>query len=474
VLTAAAGVALLPIGGLQFGIFLPAVLVAHIAAAASSRRRTILLMSTVALLLGAILGLVVLGGRSPFSEFLTVLHQFDQPPGQVVSWLWINVFLLAVSAGWVVVPGVVLGLSSLTRSARLHERGIAVLLLALLVGLLYEAATWSAKYDRTYQRFAFYGVPLLLVGFVRWLEHERRERIVFAAVAYAAAAAALFTPLAGGMHVGGQYAPPLTGLAYADPASTAVAWAPILAVLATATGLVGQRFRRGLVVAATAVCVTACVVTSAAFVWFAHDLPALRLPLRGSTVYVTSPVEDGFAQMRNLFWNPAADRVVVAGGTVSPDGFAADPAELSAAGELVVPGTDVAVGGPFVSGDGLLAARRGRPLTRDAAASQFGPPIDLLAIGWYSDGYVAPYVLFYAAGGRSGTSRMVRVWSTTGPKRVEFSCPGGERRAAVGRKPVPFVIAVAPNATKLCSLRLIGGMIEVVDGHDVALNAAIR
>src|SRR5207249_3186454 len=150
------------------------------------------------------------GVSSALASNAELLHQ---PLGPTLTWLWINLFLLAVSVGWVTAPGALVGLGALTRSSLRPERYLGVVSMLLVAGFLFEAAIWSSTFDRTYQRFAFYGAPLLLIAFARWAEQSRPRSAIFAGFGYCLGLTAATIPHTAGLHVDNPAAPPLTGLA---------------------------------------------------------------------------------------------------------------------------------------------------------------------------------------------------------------------------------------------------------------------
>ena len=461
-----AGAALILLGGLQFAYFLPAVIATWLVTARSARLRLAAGATAAGAALLAAAVILVAGDTPPVSNVVSLLHQLHQPVGPLAAWLGIDAFLIAVAAGWVVVPGAILGLVALGRSARRGERILGTMGLILIVACLFEAADWSTKYDRAYERLAFYAVPLLLIGFARWLEREGPTR-AFSTLAYACAGTAILVPLASQMHIDGLYAPPLTGLAFGSPASTAVVWAPLLGLLAAGTGLVGQRRRGAVAAAAGCVAVGAGLVESLAVISFARDLPAPALGVRQPTAYVTTAAEDPFAEMRVLFWNPSATRVLLVGGGISPDGFPSTAVGLSARGALRELDAGRDADGPFIVGPDTLGLGRGRPA--------FASPVRLLAFGWYpGEGSIAPFVRLYGAGGPHGLSAEIRLWSTTGAKTVVSSCTRPQTTTAVRVRPVSLPLVVAPRRLEMCVLRLTRGTIGVVHRHEVAVHASIE
>ncbi len=464
--TVVAGISLIVVGGLQFGLFLPAVLAAALTVVPARRR----VATASGLLIFAVASAVSVryADQGVFAEVVGKARLLRQPFGRTATWLAINAFLLAVAAGWVTAPGAVLGFTDLTRSPKRIERFLGALSVLLLAGLLFEAATWSSTYDRAYQRFAFYGVPLILIGFVRWAECAARRSTAFAGLAYALAAAAVLVPLAAGMHVDNPYAPPLTGLAFAEPASTAVIWAPALAASAVAAGLLGHRRRGGIAALAIVIALSATTVAAAAVIRFARPLPAARAGLSHDAVYVTTSQEDPFAEMRTLFWNPNLDRLAVFGGG-APDTFGSAEAALEPDGSL----RDDAghpIRGPFVASPTVLAL----PSSSSRPLAVFTAPVDVLAFGWDTDGFLGPYVQLLAAGRAQGENVRLRLWSEHGRKTLILQCAGRVERLSIGRRPSSVSIRAAAHVVRSCDLRLVAGSVEAVHGRSVAVRGTLE
>jgi hypothetical protein len=71
----------------------------------------------------------------------------------------------------------------------------------------------------------------------------------------------------------------------------------------------------------------------------------------------------------------------------------------------------------------------------------------------------------------------LRVRGHGGEKRILFTCPGRAATLGVGdRRPVTLSVVIRPGGAKTCTLRLVGGSVDVVDGDDVALegSAAVK
>jgi hypothetical protein len=109
----------------------------------------------------------------------------DYPPLAVAGWSAFTAALLAFAAGWLVIPGALLGLIGLVvRPRGRAEAAFGVLSSALVVGLLVEAGMIAAgEADRPLERYAIYVVPLFFVSFFAFVERGAPHRRVYIALA---------------------------------------------------------------------------------------------------------------------------------------------------------------------------------------------------------------------------------------------------------------------------------------------------
>jgi hypothetical protein len=108
----------------------------------------------------------------------------DYAPLDVAGWSGFTAVLLAFAAGWLVIPGALLGLAGLVaRPRRRVEAAFGVLAAALVVGLLVEAGMIAAgEADRAMERYAIYVVPLLFVSFFAYVERGAPHRRLYVAL----------------------------------------------------------------------------------------------------------------------------------------------------------------------------------------------------------------------------------------------------------------------------------------------------
>ena len=165
----ALGVGLVFVGGLQLAVFLPACVGTYLLALPLRGASQRLAVATACAAVAA--AAVVVLRENPNAA--VALHAADRLTnerfGSMAAWLGVNAFVLAIGASWVIVPGAVLGIKSLVKHGG-AGRVFSVLALLLTAGCLFEAASWSAHDQGTYERFVIYLVPLLAIAFVAWVE----------------------------------------------------------------------------------------------------------------------------------------------------------------------------------------------------------------------------------------------------------------------------------------------------------------
>jgi hypothetical protein len=120
----------------------------------------------------------------------------DYAPLEVVGWSAFTAVLVAFAAGWLVIPGALLGLGGLVAGPRrLAEAAFGVLAAVLVVGLLVEAGLIAAgEADRPMERYAIYVVPLLFVSFFAYVERGAPHRRWYVAVALVLGCTAWLVP----------------------------------------------------------------------------------------------------------------------------------------------------------------------------------------------------------------------------------------------------------------------------------------
>jgi hypothetical protein len=467
------------VGGLQFLYVGPAYVAAWVLSAWPS---TGTLVRRLALLLGgsaALLALVLGSGRGSYLELLLgAVRSQTYSLVSVSSWVVANAFVLAVAAGWVLVPGAVLGLHALRRERDSRLRAFALLTVLLLAGMVFEAALWGANGFGIYERFTFYGAPLLALAFVWAVEQAKLRKPAYAAVAYLGAFAAIVLPLTEPLFAAIDHqSPSINGLSELTLGAEfgGGIWAPALALLAIGTAWRGFHNPRAVLVVAAIVCTFATVGQSFVFMRVTENRkvpPHVRAP--AGSAMLTWRGASPFLLLDTLFWNPNITRVVLVGGGVAPDGLPFIRAQFASAGHLVAKGGSP-IRGPFVIAPDVVVGGLGGP-TRDlpplATLSEVPP---LLAFGFRREtGDVGSSGRVYATATDEPRRLLMRLRSPKGVKTIGVKCAYAfDRRFSVGTEPTSIVVPVPARTTEFCIVYLIRGGIDRIDGRHVSVEATL-
>jgi hypothetical protein len=464
-------VALCVIAGLQFLLFPVAVVAAYILLA-SSWRTGLKRLALVGLAVLALL-LVVAGiDGGIVSNVLARARAFHYSLGDLSAWFGVNLFVLLVSSGWVIVPGAVVGLRDFAVSGGRRERAFAVLAVLLVIGCLSEAAVWGSNGLGLYERFTFYGSPLIAIGFVRSLRMLHLRREAYAPLAYACGAGAILLPLTSRLFVSDDHSPTLLGLSYGlvvHLSSPPIVWAPLLGLLAVLTALYGTTHRNAVVLVAVAVCLLTNVAGSRALVDIDQG-PIPRAHSNGSTTFLTYGGGDPYFMEESLFWNSNLTRVAVLGATPAPDGFASVPVSASAR-SLLTAADGSLVEGPFAVGPDTVAFSRGQVVSKGGELATFRQAPAVVAFGWYRQlGLLAPFGHIFATGEHAGFTVILRLRPVKKPLDVGLKCISlPQRRFLVGRSGTTIAIRVPTARVRDCRFGLVsGGIVDVRGRHVIA------
>ena len=353
-----------------------------------------------------------------------------------------NALVLAYAAGWVLVPGALIGLAlALARPRSRAEVGFGAFTVSFLVLLLAQASVVGDA-GRVQERYAMYALPLLVVAFVLYAARGWPYLRAYALLAALAATAAAVVPLAGYAAGGGSSQSVVlaavreleTRLGDVGLASLVVA----LAVAALSAVVLLVAFSRRELATPVAVAVTALAAlttTGAAFASQQDARTLLRttfLPTDPSWVdaageepvtLLAGPRSTRADLLSTLFWNRSVRQLALLDGADRPDAFAVLEPNVDGAGRLDLP-----------AGLLLTDTHGSTILLRDAERVAAAPTKAL----WRPDG--RPQLLLLAAGryfsGLLASEGGFRVW----PRE-----PGGRiagwlelELAGAGASPVPF------------------------------------
>jgi 4-amino-4-deoxy-L-arabinose transferase-like glycosyltransferase len=384
---------------------------------------------------------------------------FDAPTAARV--LAADALVLAFAGGFVLVPGMLLGLGSGLRSPRRRaELAFTALTLALTVGLLVEAVVYG-HLDYVQERYLFYLLPLWTIAFLLHAQRGWPRRTAHALLGFALVVAALVFPLAryaaGDEYAHSAFLFALRRLGELLGSPDGAALAIVLAGAAAGAAVIAATFlapRRATAVALALAFAATGAATAGAVSFDLRNTRAIHdVTLGGDPTWVDD-AKAGRSTMvllpgsRNtdatLFWNRSIDGLVLFPGLEAPDSFAAPRARIA-------PDGTVLVGGRTLSGNVVLATRASTPVlwsgatlassTEHVLVRLDGPlRLRLLAVGRYSDGWLdgnGLFILWPDAGGTLA-GRLVLPVRPPGDETVtlRFAVKGAEpivRRAAPGR-----------------------------------------
>lgn len=407
-----------------------------------------------------------------------------------------NALVLAYAAGWVIVPGALIGLAlALARPRTRSELGFGVFGVAELTLLLLQASVVGDT-GRVQERYAMYALPLLGVAFMLYASRGWSHLRAHALLAGMAATAAAAVPLAGYAAGGGSsQSVVLAALREVEGLLGDVGLASLAAAGGTAAlsvVVLGAAFsrRRLATPVALAVTVVAALATTGAAFAYQHDARTLLrttfLPSDPSWVdaagdepvtLLVGPRSTRADLLSTLFWNRSVRRLALLDGADRPDAFAVLEPALDGAGRLDLPAglllTDMH-GSTILLRDAVRVASAPTKILWRADGQ---PQLQLLAAGRYFSGLMA------SEGG-------FRIW----PRE-----PGGRlagwlelELAGAGATPVPFDVelpggrslelTIPPRTTKIVRIPVCGrgvwsagyasGSVGIVHGTRVGLRSS--
>lgn len=413
-----------------------------------------------------VLGLIATGPTHVLGYYKPVLHMRIDPTA-FVRWVGWDAMVLTYTAGWIVIPGALLGLwLCLRRPTTRMELTFGVMICLLALALLTEAGLLQANTaaqvalgpGEIKERYVFYLAPLAGVSFALYAKRGWPLRVPHLALAAALVLLSVRVPLSGFAVASTLSASPvlfavywLTGeLGGAGNASGAVAAAAgllsVVAVLASRRPRLGTRVVLGLALLA---CSAASAGAVALDVQSTSNLRKSALPSDPSWVdrlHLGRPVTlvESYSGLRTLslqqlFWNRSITRVALLPGAARFDAFRVEAVRVQADGSLML-GSGPLNGPLLVDTYGSTVKLRGARIVATAPHSALwlprgatAPRLSLYAPGRYSDGWLASRGLITIWPGRAG--RPVSGWLTmhlTAPRwlggvNLTFRTSGGER-----------------------------------------------
>jgi hypothetical protein len=289
--------------------------------------------------------------RAPFGDGGIPLTSFPPNVGP-------DLMVLALAAGWILVPGALLGLAlAVARPRSRGELAFGAVASLVTLALVLQAALFG-DVELVQERYLFYVVPLAGAAFALYAGRgwpHRRTHLLLAGVLLVLSAR---VPV-GGWYVGEgkEHSPLLMGVSRLEPllessAGASAVVAAVAAALSAAAVLCSLRPRAGGAVAMS-LAVGACLAASAGAVEWdtrtAANIAAGQLPAEQSFVDAAGagPVAEllgpGAQPINGIhaFWNRTVDRVLLLPGAQRLDPFTNERMRIARDGTLAVGGGTV-------------------------------------------------------------------------------------------------------------------------------------
>ena len=398
----------------------------------------------------------------------------------VLSWTGLTAALIPFAAGWLVVPGALLGLVLLAwRPRNRADAGFAALALACIAFVLLEIGLVGAgDAGRALERYAIYLVPLVAIAFFAYAERGAACRRTYVALAFVGAATAWLMPFPARVGTEFTFDTP-TFSVYGElerwfgnaNAATIFAGVPLCGGIALALLPLRRRFAPAAVGLATIGLLLLSGIPA-----YAGDHAVTRGALRlragdppnwldrsglGSADYLQLSNSSAHFGWLLESWNRDL-RHVIRLGAPSYDAFASRGARVGRDGRLLVEGREPGPGVLVVNDFGTSIDIEGRVVARPldgltAYRVPAAPHVRSLATGLYFDRWAASLLRFQAWPRRP---------SARGFYRVVLSLPQGHNGRTVSfavRGRAMRTIYLAPGQTKVSWIPVGGSPLPVLE-----------
>jgi len=415
---------------------------------------------------------VVASGPSRNVGIYRYLFGFHTGPLGIVHWASLDAMTLAYAAGWIIVPGAMLGLwLALARPRSTDELAFGVVVVLLVAALFFEAGLLQASLTlqkEIQERYVFYAAPLLGLCFALYASRGWPLRLPHLALAVALLLVSVRLPL-GGYAVASTLdgSPILYGVYWltgelgrpgdaSAVVAAAVAALSLIAVLASRRPRLGTPVVLGFALLATGVASAGAVAfdvqTTARLkkVFLPGDPSWVDRARVGDVTLLQAFSGPRAASLQELFWNRSITRVVLLPGATRIDNYTTDRAQVADDGTVTVNG--VPLQGPLVvdTFGSTVRLRGARELASRPTASLWVPDrattprLSFYALGRYQDGWLAGAGAMYVW--PEAVGRPVSGWITM---RVTADRSIGATRLTFGLSPTKSIkVALRPGRSQ--------------------------
>jgi hypothetical protein len=342
---------------------------------------------------------------------------FHTGPMAVIHWAALDAMTLAYAAGWIIIPGALIGLwLSLSRPRSTEELAFGVIALLMTVALFVEAGFLEASLTSVHEiqeRYVFYAAPLLGVSFALYASRGWPFRLQHLALAGGLVLVSVRVPL-GGYAVASTLngSPILFGVYWltgkvGKPGDASAIVAAAVALMSALAVLGSRRPRLGTPVVLGVALLATGAASAGAVIFDVQNTADVRktyLPADpswvdraavGNVTLLRSSSGGRGNSLQELFWNRSITRVALLPGTAPFDSFRTVRAQIAADGSLSAGGQPL--NGPLlVDTYGSTVRLRGARLLKTSPAAALwvpernaSPRLALYAPGRYWDGWLA-------------------------------------------------------------------------------------
>jgi hypothetical protein len=348
---------------------------------------------------------------------------FQAGPLGILHWASLDAMTLAYAAGWIIVPGALLGLwLALARPRTTGELAFGAVTVLLAAALFLEAGLLQASLEagrEIQERYVFYAAPLLAISFVLYAGRGWPLRLPHLVLAAGLVLMSVRLPLSGYAVVSTLNGSPilfgvywLTGrLGTAGDASALVAAAVLLMTLVAVLG--SRRPRLGTPVVLGLALLATGAASAGAVIFDVQNTAAVRqalLPVDpswvdraqlGNVTMIQSFSGGRGNTLQELFWNRSITRVALLPGAAPFDSFRTERVRVGDDGSLTVNGRPLS--GPVLADiyGSTVRLQDARVVGKSQTATLWlperadRPRLRLYAIGRYSDGWLAKSGVIY-------------------------------------------------------------------------------
>jgi hypothetical protein len=412
---------------------------------------------TLALLALPGVAIAALGTSTVLGYYSSIGHD-HVPVFAALKWAAIDTMMLFYSAGWILVPGALVGLAlALARPRTRVENAFGALSIFLAGGVFLEAAVYAARGSTRYQeRYLFALLPLVALAFGLYVKRGWPHRLAVAVVSAALLLLSVRVPLSGFTAADNKQDSPFLFAVFRLESLLSVGTGTLVVAIVAgifsllAVVLVGRRHAAAIALVLAGV---ACALASLGSFVFDHNnaanVRASQLPrdltwidrtgMKNVTFLQTVGAPRGRA-LEQLFWNRSVSRVVLLGPADATDAFGAAPVNVTGDGRMVAGREPIA--GPilfesFAAHAQFTGARFvGRGVSLELYKPVGTPRLSLLVAGLYTDGWLAHggrVTVWPDASGSTRGTLTLRLWlpRDTQLTPVIFTAPGLKRTLLV-------------------------------------------